>query len=124
MDKQHNIWTIQLAQWRKAKKLKVTLFNITAQSGIRHFSPEYNLVREYKSGLISDKDYTELYIQKMRKSLLTNPEIWESLLDETNICLTCYCPPNTFCHRHILKILIEKYLISKGHNVVQKGEIT
>ena len=118
-----DIYTIQLSQWRIANDLDIPIIDITAKSGVEYLAPDFSLVMQYKNGMLSELDYTNNYISKMRYSLIRYPEIWENLLNFNKFAFACYCKPDVFCHRHILKNLFEKYAISKGCIVRQCGEI-
>lgn len=118
------IWTIALSQWREAKVLNIPLLDITAKSGIKAFSPDFNLVIDYKEGIVDEIVYEASYLEKMRYSLRTHPDIWNNLLTiNPKIAIACYCRAGRFCHRHLFRVLMEKYLVTKGHTVQYMGEI-
>ena len=118
-----NVWTIQLSNWRLAKKLNITIIDITARSGIELFAPDFSLVMQYKNGLLNESDYTDNYINKMRYSLTRYPSVWEELLEYNTFAFACYCKPNVFCHRLIMTSLFEKYAASKGYTIIKHGEL-
>ena len=98
-------------------------FDITVKSGHKSFAPTWDMVNGYKSGKISESEYTELYINMMRESWHWKNADWKKLLSRKRVVLTCYCPAEDFCHRKILaKLLVKcgKYL---KLNVQYKGEI-
>lgn len=118
-----HIWTVQLARWREARKLGIPMLDITAKSGNPAFAPDYSRVMDYKWGVISQERYTQLYIDRMRRSLREQPEEWEKLKEQPKVALACYCRPGEYCHRHLFKELMEKYLTAQGMEVKQMGEI-
>ena len=73
----------------------------------------------YKNKLITEEQYTIQYLQMMDKSLKKNKSEWDKLLDMEGVTFVCYCPKNSFCHRHLLA----QYLLDKFPNrVILKGE--
>ena len=121
--KRLEIYTIALSQWRKAKEMNIPLLDITYKSGISAFAPSGKILGDYKKGLLTDAEYTKLYIQKMRNSLMDSSEVWESLFLNKTLALACYCKDGIFCHRHILSGLLVKYAKYKNYELVLKGEI-
>lgn len=122
-DDTHWLWTVQLARHRLVKTLGIRLFDITVKSGIQAFSPTWDMLRAYKSGNMSETEYERLYIQKVKDTLETSPELWQEFKKEKNIAIGCYCTPGVFCHRLIFTNLLTQYLCSQGREVVNKGEI-
>jgi len=117
------LYTISLSQWRRAKELNIPLLDITYKSGIQALAPSGKALGEYKKGLVTDEEYTKLYIQKMRNSFLDSPEVWESLFLNKKLALACYCKAGVFCHRHILTELLVKYAKYKKYELILKGEL-
>jgi len=117
------IWTTSLSRWREAERLQIPLLDITAKSGIKAFAPDYKLVMDYKANLITEAYYEQKYIERMRSSFSLYPDIWSTLKNKPQVALACYCGAGKYCHRHVFKILMEKYLNSVGYSVVQKGEL-
>lgn len=117
------VWTVQLARHRLAKTLGIKLFDITVKSGIQEFSPTWDMLRAYKAGQMPASEYERLYIQKVKNTLETSPELWQEFKKEKNIAIGCYCTPGVFCHRLIFTNLLTQYLCSQGREVVNKGEI-
>jgi len=73
----------------------------------------------YKNKLITEEQYTIQYLYMMDKSLKKNKSEWDKLLDMESVTFVCYCPKNSFCHRHLLA----QYLLDKfPDRVVLKGE--
>ncbi len=82
--------------------------DITVKSGNKAFAPTWSMVMASKRGEMSEAEYREQYIQKMRHSYLNNHEEWQKLMQQDQVTLVCYCKPGKFCHRIILaKILAE-----------------
>lgn len=73
----------------------------------------------YKNKLLTEKQYTVLYLKMLDASCKNNKEEWDKLLAMDNVTFVCYCPKNAFCHRHLLA----KYLADKFPDKVElKGE--
>lgn len=123
MNRVVQIWTIQLAQHRVATAKGIPILDITAKSGIKMFSPEFNHVMDYKNGNLSETAYTDLYVDKMHWSLAHYPNVWKSLLSFDKVAVACYCSPGAFCHRHIFKDLMTKYLNQQGVQTELMGEL-
>ncbi len=90
-------------------------FDITVKSGVEAFAPTWGMVRGFKNGSISEEDYTEKYLEMMRKSKEERPEIWRELLEKDRVVLVCYCKAGEFCHRLLLAdILVEEGAVYCG----------
>lgn len=119
-----DIYTCQLAKWRKVKEKNLTLIDTTIKSGLRWLAPNWDMVIGYKKGNYSKTTYTHMYIRLMNISLSLNEEKWEKLiLENDNLVLACYCKAGDFCHRHLLKEFIKRQAEEYGLIVNMKGEI-
>jgi hypothetical protein len=119
-----SIWTVQMAQWRRAKSQGLFFLDITAKSGVRAFAPDFSRVMEYKKGLLTQEAYTQLYLERMALSREKRPETWEKLKDNEKVALACYCPAGRFCHRHLFSKLMQDYLVDQGYEARLMGEVT
>lgn len=118
------LYTCQLGQWRAAKAAGAELLDITVRSGNRAFAPEWDMVMGHKDGTLSDRDYAGQYGEMMRRSLETNAGEWDRLLNsEAPVAIACYCRAGKFCHRHLLKILIERQCARRGIPFAYLGEL-
>jgi hypothetical protein len=117
------LWTIQMGKWRLAKALEIPLIDTTVKSGLQAFAPTWELVRDYKSGHCSERDYTAAYVALMRESWVINRNDWEAVLALPRVALACYCAPNTFCHRLLLKEAFKKLCQQKNIPFVDRGEL-
>ena len=74
----------------------------------------------YKNKLITEEQYTIQYLHMLDESYRKNKSEWDKLLSMDSVTFVCYCPKNTFCHRHLLA----QYLKHKFPNeVVLEGEV-
>ena len=81
------------------------------------FAPSWDMVMKLKGGVITQKEYEDLYYQKMFYSYKKHRAEWEIVLDMPRVTLVCFCKSKYFCHR----ALLAKYLEKLGGNYV--GEI-
>lgn len=119
-----DIYTIALSQWRKAKEEGIELVDITVKSGIQTFAPEPAVLWAYKRGEVSDDQYTDLYIKRMREQFRARPEAFEEFLNkEGKVAVACYCPAGKFCHRHLFIDFIKAIGDDNGYTLKYCGEI-
>lgn len=84
-------------------------FDITVKGAVNYaFAPTWNMVNAYKNGSMTEEQYTVEYRALMKKSIGTNKKAWEELLALKEATLVCFCPSNTFCHRHILADILKQ----------------
>lgn len=117
------LYTIQMAQWRKAKALGIKFVDITAKSGLAAFAPDMSWVMEYKAGEMSEEEYTRLYSAKMLSSQELYPKYWDHFRNFEKVAIACYCPAGQFCHRRLLADYIKTYLEKQNYPVTLMGEI-
>jgi uncharacterized protein YeaO (DUF488 family) len=78
----------------------------SATNWARNLAPTWDMVWAHKNGKISDKEYTEQYIDLIEKNGIPLNE----LLEFNKITFVCYCPNGKFCHTHLLiDYLLEQY---------------
>ena len=118
------MYTIQLASWREARRLGIPMVDITAKSGDETFAPEWDALRDFKMGLMSESEYERRYRDHMLTTFrLYRPE-WENFLSRELVAVACYCGAGTFCHRHIFKDLVKTIHEKRKLPFVYGGEIT
>lgn len=102
------LYTVQLSQV-KTLPPQTIIIDITVQSSRppwNIFAPTWEMVKDFKGGRISENQYTEEYMELMRSRYKNNKDIFQQVIQLAmveNIALACYCPPESFCHRHLLK---------------------
>lgn len=79
-------------------------------------APTWNMVEDYKSGKLTQWDYTIKYFSLLMSRMSTIGDGWRNSLDlltleRTQITLVCFCPAGEFCHR----ILAARMLAEMGH---------
>ncbi len=118
------LYTVSLSQWRKAKALDIPLIDITVKSGLRVFAPDESVLWAYKRGEVTDERYTELYLARLGEQFRTQPEAFQSFLEqEGKVAVACYCAAGKFCHRHLFVDFIAELGDNNGYSVTIKGEI-
>lgn len=103
------IYTSYFGQLRKLNELGLTPVSITAGQPRffkgEHFpevAPQRVLVHDYKSGLISEKQYTKIYNMYLEYNKDVILDIVKEKYINRNVVFLCYEKNGTFCHRHLL----------------------
>lgn len=120
--------TVQIAQ---AKSLQPTIkvIDITVKSSVEPwsiFAPTWELVNEYKTNG-NQEVFTERHTRLMRKRFKQNSGPFFEVIKmawEGDIALACYCPADQFCHRLVLKDIlqkIDKQLMYGGELLTKQG---
>jgi uncharacterized protein YeaO (DUF488 family) len=117
------LYTIQLAQWRKAKGLVVPLLDTTVRTGDKCFAPSWDMVLGVKSGELTEDEYTKLYKRKMLDSIKTNPSRWAEVLKMESVAVACYCTNGAFCHRYILAEILQQLCRHNHIGCIMEGEL-
>lgn len=117
-----DLYTVQLAQWRRLENTDIEIINTTVKSGVQIFAPTWDLVLSYKSGKMSESEYRTHYIDLMRESYYANRAEWLAYLRKDRIALSCMCRAGNFCHRLILKEIFLGLGNNLGIEVVDRGE--
>ena len=95
------MFTISIAQYL-ARYLRVDL-------EYKEVAPNSEILRLYKTGAISEKEYTKEYLTQLSKINFSN--FLKILVNESrdkDVLLLCYEKKDAFCHRHILSGVINK----------------
>jgi len=108
------LYTVQLARI-KGLPPRTQVIDVSVQSSRppwNTFAPTWELVKDLKEGRITENQYTERYIDLMRYRFKNvNKSVFYQLIEMAmngDVALVCYCPPETFCHRHLLKNILLK----------------
>ncbi len=124
------LYTVQLSQVKTLPPQTIVI-DITVQSSRppwNIFAPTWEMVKDFKGGRISENQYTEQYINLMRTRYKDNKEVFQQIIQLAiagDIALACYCPPEAFCHRHLLKNIfmsIEPRLQYQREEIPQQAE--
>lgn len=102
-------------------KLQITRSNKNLLKGWIHIpqlSPSwalFNAVLDWKMQLVWDKKWEEYKEKFLKEMSRTEPQrylrhIALRLKEGNRIALACYCPDEEFCHRRLVKELVEKIL--------------
>jgi uncharacterized protein YeaO (DUF488 family) len=104
----------------------VVFIDTTVSSGTEmvreNIAPTWEMVRSFKAGKLSEREYTDLYRDRLSHMTDVCRHRFERLaLGEngiTDIILGCYCAPGTFCHRLLLQTwLIDTFDFVRGWEV-------
>ncbi len=90
-------------------------------------APMWGMVNAIKLGLMSDEDYSRMYLDLVRHRYRYDSvkfAIWDMLRNKRSVTLKCYCPADTFCHRTIAKEVLIKIGEAIDVEVCDGGEIT
>lgn len=119
-----DLYTVQLAQWRKVKARDIPLVDVTLKSGLSWLAPTAQILYPYKAGQLSDQGYTEQYYALLRQRYHDNPQPFIDFIHQDVVCIACYCTPGHFCHRHLLVDIFRKLCVR--HSVIfnYHGEIS
>lgn len=123
------IYTICMGRWRVAEKAGVELKDVTFKSKDmdlkRLFAPpNFNLVMDYKTGKISECEYKEAYLNKLKRSSTIYFNEWIDFLTEHNsIALACYCGKEDHCHRKLLADFLFEFGEENDIDVKLMGEL-
>lgn len=78
----------------------------------KHFAPTWEMLKEYKSGLVSadvaEHVYTQKYFALLTKRMQDNFEPFEELLKMEYVVFVCFCAADTFCHRKLLVFFLQQ----------------
>ena len=123
------VYTIQLGQWRLAKELDIPLIDTTYRSGIIHqnvrwLAPTGELLGNYKSGIASEYDYQQIYLNLMRVRWSQDPQWFIDFCQRYDkVALACYCGAGQFCHRLILVDILRNICIKYNIPFLYSGEL-
>jgi len=103
------IYTIQIATAHHLGLTKDPRYlDTTVKSGDKTFAPTWKMVMGVKESGISEEEYTREYLDRMRASYRNNRQRWDEVLGMEEVILACYCRPDSFCHRYLLKDMLVK----------------
>lgn len=122
------LFTVQMSRWRQLKDRNIELVDTTVKSGERFLAPTWEIVLSHKDGRISDAEYTAVYLDLMRRSYVAHQDQWLRLIrTDGPIAIACYCSymvdgKRKFCHRHLLKDMLDKVCQANGVDFTFYGE--
>lgn len=104
------LFTIKLGRQLgyQAQRAGITVVDSTVKGKSLLFAPTWDIVMGHKNGTVSDQEYRDVYLAKMRQSWIDHRAAWEEFLRQDGwVAIGCYCDPGCFCHRLILVELFE-----------------
>jgi hypothetical protein len=101
--------------------------DITVKSGQglgRLLAPTWDMVMGIKKETLSEKAYTDQYLELLRTRYRRDKSGFLQLLapESGELVLGCYCPPHAFCHRYIAIEVLQKIGQAHGIPVDYAGE--
>lgn len=120
--------TIKVAQWRLVKDTPIEFIDTTCKSAPylykKLFAPNsFQMVMDYKNGVITEDEYTYMYLQKLKRTSVEYKDEWLEFLTKKDVAIACYCNHDKFCHRFILEKFIEEFCKENKIELELKGEI-
>ena len=80
-------------------------------------APSEQLLKDYKANKVTKEQYKEIYLKDLDDTLGINDIIdffkqieQESKDNGIDVVLCCYEAPDKFCHRHILREILENHI--------------
>jgi hypothetical protein len=64
---------------------------------------------------LTPEAYTEQYYHLLRARYKANAQPFLDLLAQEQVVILCYCPADSFCHRHLAVDILEK--IAQAHSI-------
>jgi len=98
--------------------------NITRKSGNAVFAPSWALLgpalaRRREGAALTDDEwklaYAAPYLQEMTRSHKIHRSVWDHLLKQDRVVLTCYCTNPKRCHRTLLGLFLQQRLGAVFH---------
>jgi uncharacterized protein YeaO (DUF488 family) len=118
-------FTIQNSKWRLARNRDIVMMDTSVKTGFSIFAPTWSMVMDHKRGEISDDEYTAMYRARMNASFKAERGKWMQTIQMTEpVALGCFCKPGDFCHRILLKDMLEKLCAREGIEFLYYGELT
>ena len=122
-----DVYTIQMSNHRIAAAKNIPILDITVKSGIPAFAPTWDMVLGYKSGTLTESEYTLQYYIQMRHSYMSSDtryrHAWDRMLELPLFAVACFCPVGAFCHRHLFVDMIDKVCRQKHIPYQYLGEL-
>lgn len=92
----------------------------TALDWLKPLAPTWSMVKQGRSGKMSQKEYKRLYIDILKR---VNKNTWTLLhnigFKWKEIIFLCFCPNNSFCHTYLLI----DYMADKMPDVYEKSNL-
>lgn len=109
-----NIYTSYYANCKNLDESKYMLISISRThpkgfkiAKIPAFAPSKDLLSLYKTGTMSDDDYTKIYTDEISYiDIREQLKVLCPLAHGRDLVMLCWEAPDKFCHRHILANLI------------------
>lgn len=122
-------WTTQISNWRWVREQGIILADTTVKSAVDYafLAPTWAMVIGIKDELITEEMYTDRYHELLRDRYGSWRRFFYDMIEQgrdTDIAVACYCPPGTFCHRHLSINVLRKIAEKANLPFEYKGELT
>jgi uncharacterized protein YeaO (DUF488 family) len=107
------LYTVQISSIKSLNTSQIEFIDITVKSSVdpwTAFAPTWEMVQRYKSGG-NQEEFTEQYTKLMRQRFKQDSGPFFRVIKnarEGDIALACYCPAGEFCHRLLIKNILQK----------------
>jgi hypothetical protein len=82
------------------------------------YAPTWEMVRGLQAGTLPEAEYTRQYYNHLIERWHVAGSEIHDLVDtvrDRDVTVVCFCPPGTFCHRHLLvKFLQHNWAVEYG----------
>lgn len=103
------------------------VLNTTVKSGaglgLTLQPPNWELVMNYKKGLIGEDAYTSAYVDALRLRYKANKQPFLDILQHEEVVILCFCTAGKFCHRHLALDVLEKIALAHAIPFERGGEL-
>ena len=76
---------------------------------VRCLAPDWELVKAFRSGMLSQEEYSAAYRRGLEESWGEVQSWLSSLSPDEDITLLCHEPEGKFCHRRLIGELVKRY---------------
>ena len=111
---------LTFASWYQPQNWRGSLVRISAQAGrgvskaqhpwavVPCLVPDWTLVKQFKSGTISEAQYTAAYLRMLHQRDHDVAAWLTTLTPGDDLTLLCHEPDGAFCHRRLVADLVKK----------------
>lgn len=100
------LYTAQMSKGKTIPKTHdIPVLDVTVKSGDVTFAPTWDFLMEYKKSAKTPADeewYKLRFREQMHRTFKADKARWLEVLSMESLCILCYCPADSFCHRHLL----------------------
>ena len=102
--------------------LNITVKSASTPEG-KALAPTWDMVMKSKRGEITWEQYTERYLDLLRKRYAQDKTPFLNILNRDRVVLTCYCTDWKHCHRFLAMQVLQKIAVHHGYTITLDGEL-